>query len=190
MPIVGQFGSIGAANFFVPGGAFESIATVTVGSGGASSIEFTSIPSTFHHLHLRMIFRNSSTNGSSRTTKLTFNADTAANYAYHQLYGDGSSAAANADSNVNYIFTSTTTISTDTASVFAAMLLDVLDYASTSKFKTVRGFHGRDQNGAGLALLDSGLWRSTSAVTSLTLAPIGNNFAQHTTAALYGIKAP
>jgi hypothetical protein len=191
MPIVGRFGSLaGLGSLILPGGAMESIATVTVGSGGASSIEFTSIPSGFQHLQVRMILRNSSTNGGSRTTKLTFNSDTAANYAWHQLYGDGSSAATNADSGVTSISTSTTTISTDTASIFAAMVLDVLDYGSTSKFKTVRGFHGRDQNGSGLVLLDSGLWRSTSAVSTLTLAPTANNFAQHTTATLYGLRAP
>jgi hypothetical protein len=69
-------------------GSFESIATVTVGGGGASSIEFTSIPGTYQHLQVRLIGRSSSTGATGNNFDLTLNGDTASNYAYHGLYGE------------------------------------------------------------------------------------------------------
>jgi hypothetical protein len=189
MPIVGQFGSLAGFGVF-PGGALESIATITVGSGGSASLAFSDIPGGFQHLQFRMLYRNTSNNGgSSRAVKTTINSDTGNNYARHLLYGDGASAAAEAASSQPQAEVGTFTLSTDTASTFSATVLDVLDYASTSKNKTLRYFAGRDHNGSGLALLGSALWMSTSAITSVTFATYGNNFAQHSTVALYGVRA-
>ena len=194
MPIVGQFASLArAGSFLLPGGAFESIATVTVGSGGASSITFSDIPGTYQHLQLRMLYRNTSNNGgSSGSMKLWFNTDTATNYTYHLLYGNGSSVTADGSGTgiFGYIPTGTVTLSTYLASSFSATVLDIIDYASTSKNKTVRNFSGRDHNGSGLVLTASGLWLSTAAISTVNLAMVGNDFAQYSTAALYGIKAP
>jgi hypothetical protein len=78
-----------------------------------------------------------------------------------------------------------------TSSIFGAAVIDILDYASTSKATTVRTFGGDDRNGAGIVALASGLWTSTSAVNRVTLAPVaGTNFVQYSTVALYGVKAP
>lgn len=189
MPIVGQFGSLaGLGSLILPGGAFESIATVTVGSGGASSIEFTSIPGTYQHLQIRMISRNSST-GSRVNVRL--NSDSGSNYNGHYLFGDGASASAGVSGGggtTNELVLMPT--STSTASVFGGAILDLLDYGSTTKNKTWRSFTGQDFNGSGAVAIYSGLYRSTSAITTIALLPSGSNFAQHSTAALYGIKAP
>jgi len=69
---------------YAGGGDFESIATVTVGSGGAASIEFASIPSTFQHLQIRFMGLLSSSN---QGVWVRFNDDSAANYSCHLLYG-------------------------------------------------------------------------------------------------------
>jgi hypothetical protein len=76
------------------------------------------------------------------------------------------------------------------ANMFSASIVDILDYANTSKYKTIRVLAGADVNNqTGTTFgLSSGSWRSTSAVTSITIGTSGFNFAQYTQFALYGIK--
>jgi hypothetical protein len=191
MPIVGQFGSLAGFGVF-PGGALESIATVTL-SSAASNIEFTSIPSTYQHLQVRMLGRTNRAD-TFDYFQVQLNGDTASNYASHQLWGDGASAQASArttsDNNQDMRLVYALGASAG-SSRFAAMILDVLDYGSTTKNKTARAFIGGDNNGSGAVSIISGLWLSTSAVTSLKVYPIsGNSWVQYTTAALYGVKAP
>ena len=184
-------------NPFIYGGAggdFESIATVTVGSGGASEAVFDNIPSTFQHLQLRLVAR-STRSANTDSIILQYNTDTSsANYVqYHLLEGNGTSASAAASAAgvaaKNYV--ADATAASVTASVFAAAVVDLLDYASTSKNKTVRSFQGNDRNGAGAVGLWSSLWINTAAITKITVKPnVGPNFVEHSTFALYGIKAP
>jgi hypothetical protein len=178
---------------YAGGGDFESIATVTVGSGGASSIEFTSIPGTYQHLHIRAICRLERTDNSSFGLATTFNSDTGSNYAYHRLYGTGSAAVAAATTSTTSGLTGNVPADGTTASVYAGLVIDILDYASTSKTKTVRSFNGHDLNGSGLVLIDSMLWNSTSAITSIQFKDGGGpsqDIKQHSMFALYGVKAP
>ena len=169
------------------GTSYESIATVTVGSGGSSSISFSSIPSTFKHLQVRGIMRDTrATNPDSLL--LTFNSDSSTNYSYHYLNGDGSIVDANAGTSANYIFLSRFAGANQTANAFGAIVIDVLEYANTNIYKTTRSIGGYDANGVGAIKLDSGNWRSTSAITSLTLTPANTSFVQYSSFALYGIK--
>ena len=176
--------------FAVAGGDFESIATVTVGSGGASSIEFTSIGTDWQHLQVRMVSRTARA-GADDYLIMQLNSDTGSNYAYHVLIGDGSSASAAAGASQTSMFPGATVGNTATASVFGAAVVDILDYDSTSKAKTIRSVGSVDRNGAGEVRLTSGLWTSTNAITSIKFTTFyGANWAQHTTAALFGVKAP
>lgn len=173
------------------GGDYESIATVTVGSGGASSITFSDIPGGFQHLQIRMIGRETGSGTSGATERVRFNDDTGNNYAWHYLYGSGIGAVAGALSSQNGTYLTKVVGGGQTASAFGGTIIDILDYASSSKAKTCRMFGGNDVNGAGTVDVHSGLWTSTSAITKIVLDKInGNNWAQYTTAALYGIKAP
>ena len=175
--------------FIFGGGDFESIATVTVGSGGASSIEFTSIPGTYQHLQVRFIAR-SNRSSSLEYGELQINGDTGSNYRHHYLLGDGSSPSAGTGSGT-YIDTGYQAGNTATANAFGASVIDILDYANASKNTVMRLFGGFDNNGSGYVNIYSGLWVNTNAVTSLKIMPgVGSNFNQHSTAALYGIKAP
>lgn len=101
------------------GGDFESIATVTVGSGGASSIEFTSIPGTYQHLQIRGIARTARTGATPKreAVYIQFNGDTGTNYAYHNLFGTGAAAQAGAAASTDKPFSydaSTTTAAATT----------------------------------------------------------------------------
>ena len=168
------------------GDNYESIATVTVGSGGASTITFSSIPNTYQHLQIRGIARSSSTPGN---VSIAYNSDTGSNYAGHDLYGDGSSAAAGGGgsrvpSNIGVIAVPT---STDLANTFGVGVVDILDYSNTNKYKTIRVLTGFDVNGAtGYILLRSELWMNTSAIATITMSL--SNFVEYSSFALYGIK--
>jgi hypothetical protein len=165
------------------GTSYESIATVLVGSGGSSTISFTSISSTYKHLQLRWLSKNTS---ADYTIRCQFNGDTSTNYSQHGLNGDGSTAGAYGIGNDT---NAPVGVSAGTATnVFGGGIIDILDYGSTSKYKTTRTLYGWDANGSGSVGLLSGSWRSTSAITSIVLSSFTGNFAQYSHFALYGVK--
>lgn len=170
--------------------SYESIATVTVGAGGSSSISFTSIPSTYKHLQVRLIGRSDRGGGNNGDyIKLTMNSDTGANYADHQLTGDGSTAATSVATSANFIRMNRIAATSSTTNVFGTIVMDILDYQNTNKYKTTRQLGGNDTNGSGDVWFISGLWQSTSAISSLTLTVGGGtNFLQYSSFALYGVK--
>lgn len=174
---------------FEAGADFESIATVTVGSGGASSIEFTSIPGTYQHLQVRLLGRTTSAVATTNF-RTRFNSDTGSNYALHRIDASGASVSAVGYPSLDRMDFDRIAGASATASIFGASVLDILDYATTSKNKTVRGFGGCDTNGGGYLMVESGLWMSTSAITTIYMEPTGGgNWVQYSTAALYGVKA-
>lgn len=164
--------------------SFESIATVTVGSGGAANVEFTSIPGTYAHLQIRGFGRSSS---AECDVKVQLNSDTGSNYAYHRLQGDGASVGADGAASQTTMFYCGRI--TNNASTFGANIIDILDYTNTNKYTTLRTLMGWDGNGSGYISLASGLWMNTNAVTSIKLIPHSNNFTQYSHFALYGIKS-
>ena len=164
-------------------GDFESIATVTVGAGGASNIEFTSIPSTFQHLQIRILARKS--DAGVTDIPVIFNADSGSFYMSHYLLGNGSTASAGGVNTYTSFFIWYVTGSDTTASVFSGGIMDILDYKDTNKNTTVRTLMGYDANGTGNVMFSSGVYLKTNAISSIKFT---RNFAQHTQIALYGIK--
>jgi len=180
------YGSMLAGNpAYVPP-AFESIATVTVGSGGSAYVEFTSIAADWTHLQVRGL--NKTTGGTGNEwLKFELNGSASNIVARHTLLGNGSSASAENGftTQANWsIFGS----ADDTASAFGVFVMDILDYANTNKNKTFRTLSGWDKNGSGYVALNSNLWNSTSAITSIKIIPRTNSLAQYSHFALYGIK--
>ena len=177
-PILG----IMASSVAKSGASFESIATLN-GTGAATTFTFSSIPTTFTHLQLR--YR--STGGYCGLT-ITFNSDTGANYANHQL--NGTSTAAVSTGAISLTGLTDGRYSGYATSTCSVGIGDILDYASTSKYKTYRELFGYDGNGLGNIIMYSGLWMNTAAITSITITNATGN-PQTTTSqfALYGIKA-
>jgi hypothetical protein len=174
---------------------FTSIATVTA-AGGETSLTLSSIPSTYTDLHLRIMAKDTLTStAASGGVTLTLNNDTGTNYVFHRLYGNGSSVVADGSTGG----TSFAGISADMpysqtaqANVFGVSIWDFSDYANTSKNKTLRVLSGVDWNTSttsAYARISSGLWTSTSAITSIQITPVQVAFAAGSTVALYGIKA-
>lgn len=185
MPILGIMASAMSANLWQPAGAYDSLATITL-STSTASITFTGIPSTYKHLQIRGIARNTGTASSGLGIQL--NGDTAANYSWHRLYGDGSSATSYGEPNSTIFGQINITQSNQTASAFGAFVVDILDYANSTTNKTGRILHGRDLNGSGTIALASSNWRNTNAITSITMFPAADSLAQYSSFALYGVK--
>jgi hypothetical protein len=171
--------------------SYESIATVTA-AGGETSMSFTSIPSTYKHLEIRGIARDTIADNSAANLKVRLNSDTGSNYTRHALIGDGTNAyalAGTAQDNITLIAGSMGDSST--ASAFGASIISIQDYASTTKYKTIRGFSGSEASTASTnfyVVLNSGLWLDTTAITSIQMLPGQTAFKAGSTFALYGIK--
>lgn len=185
MPILGIFASQMTGKLYDPG-AFDSIATTTVGAGGASSVTFSSIPSGYTHLQVRIIARSTLATTQDNAF-FRFNSDTGSNYAFHYIYGTGSIAAAGASTGATGNLLDGEPGASIASGIFATSIVDILDYASTTKLKTSRILNGWDSNGNGNIALHSGLWQNTAAINSITFYT-GSNFAQYSSFALYGIK--
>ena len=159
------------------------IAETTVGSGGATTVTFSDIPSTYQHLQIRAIGRYTSSIGSLSSR---INGDTGNNYYSHRLFGDGATAASDSfgASSIGVVG-----VLSSSTSTFTGLVIDILDYASTSKNKTVRSLYGLDSNGSGEVGLRSYAWFSTSAITSFSLGNFSSlTIAQFSTFQLYGVK--
>jgi hypothetical protein len=183
-------GILASSYLAAPATSYESIATVTVGSGGASNVEFTSIPATYKHLEIRFIGRTTRSDTIDDLFVQVGNGsvDTGSNYASHRLYATGSSVGAGSSTNqTQWNWYNELTAATASASVFGIGVISILDYADTNKYKTGRILGGNDNNGSGYIEYHSGLWRSTSAITNIKFTA-NNNFVQYTHFALYGIK--
>jgi hypothetical protein len=80
-------------------------------------------------------------------------------------------------------------LDSEPANVFGGVVIDILDYKNTNKYKTVRILSGTEYNNSnGGVSFNSGLWQNTDAITTITLQPSGANFAEYSQFALYGIK--
>lgn len=190
--LTGVFASQISGHLTVPdSGAMFPIAMVNVGSAGASTITFSSIPQTYKHLQIRSLSRTTYSGGTDGDyLKIRFNGDTTANYAVHSLRGNGSSAYALGYASQNEGWIGRSGATGLSSNIFGALVTDILDYTSTSKTKTIRNLGGYDANGSGIVELDSALWFATpAAITSITLnSGAGTGFEQYSQFALFGIK--
>lgn len=162
------------------------ISAVTVGSGGAASIDFTSIPQVYTDLVIKGTARFSDIAGVSQPVSIKFNT-LSTNQTWLQAYGTGSGTGSNGSTGLGQVATGNGTAST--ASTFSNFDLYVSNY-SANQNKIVSTDTIVENNGtASSQVFSTTLWASTSAITALSLVPnAAGNFAQNTTAYLYGIK--
>lgn len=173
-----------AGNPLIMPGSYESIASAT-GTGSSGTITFSSIPSTYTHLQIRFIGRSSS--AASSTIKMNFNSDTGSNYANHMLYCDGASPYAAQNVSQTFLRFYGMSYSGLTAGIMSSHVVDILDYANTNKYKTIRTLGGFDANGSGEQGLYSALWMSNTAITSIDLITGAGNWTTDSSFSLYGI---
>lgn len=160
---------------------YKKIASVTVGSGGAASIDFTSIPADYDDLSLLWTMRG--TSGAAVATYISFNSSTS-NFSARYLYGNGASASSG--TLARYIGSCPGT--NYTANTFANSALYVPNYSgSTNKSYSVDNVDETNATGADMNLI-AGLWSNTAVITGISLSLGSGNFVEHSTAFLYGIS--
>ena len=169
---------------------YTLISSVTVGAGGASSIDFTSIPATYTDLLVDISVRSNRATEVYDTGRIRFNSDTGNNYANSiRLYGNGSSVVSDKPAIANSGLFEMPTAAGATSSTFGNIMIYIPNYAG-STYKSYSNDGVSENNGtAAYASLIAGLWNSTSAITAITLTPYsGSQFVQYSTAYLYGIS--
>lgn len=161
---------------------YEPIATTTLGSA-ATTITFSSIPATF--TDLRVVWTGSFANAGGSRLTLRFNSDSGSNYSYTRLSGNGSAAASARNTSQTDIIMGVSDIPQNAIHLNT---IDVFSYAGSTN-KTCLISQSSDNNGSGWVFNQVGLWRSTSAITSITLLDYqATNINAGATATLYGIK--
>ena len=159
-----------------------AIATTTLGSA-ASTITFSSIPSTYTDLRLVLTGYNATT---GNAWAMQYNADTATNYSFTQLNGSGTAAGSGRTTTTARIYIGDINLN-NSNSVPGLATIDIFSYAGSTNKTALSTFSG-DLNGSGNVFTYVSLWRSTSAINSIKLFnDAGANFAAGTTATLYGI---
>lgn len=177
-----------------PEGGYDALASATISSSGSiGTVSFTGIPSGYKHLQVRMAATEPT---GDAYFSIVFNGDTTqTNYPRHRIYGTGSSVGAgaqNTDATTKGVIIGIPAYSTTYPSV---SITDILDYSSSSKYKTARILHGQDANGSGILEFNSSLWLNTAAITSLDVrcnlsggGSSGNTFNANSVISLYGVK--
>jgi hypothetical protein len=164
--------------------SFVLLETVTLTSAQAS-VEFTDLNtkygSTYQHLQIRMAARC----GAAANIKIQYNGDTAGNYSFHYLEGNGSSVISGGGTSAS---SGDLGVAVAESNVFSGFIVDILDAFETTKNKTGRSFYGAATAGSKWMGIMSHNWRSTSAVTSIKLAAGAQSFQSGSRIAIYGLK--
>jgi len=168
-------------------GSFELIETLTAGSGGTSAFLFSNIPSTYQNLQIRVQAKSTSTTNPDLLVQI--NGSGSSIYSRHGYRGNGSTSTAYANASLTYGICATNyAIQSSTVSKYGVAILEILDYAETTKNTMLRNFYGCEGGSFGETGISSVMWANTAAVTSIRLYPETNSFAEYSNASLYGLK--
>lgn len=174
---------------------YQALATVTVGSGGSSTIEFTSIPQTYTDLVLMLSARTNEAGQGRSYVRYRYNSSSTASYGYLWLYGyDGNNPGGTGNTGETAGLVIVVPDANATSNTFGNCEIYIPNYTSTSRFKVHSNVHVSENNSSSTYLVgqSTSLWSVTDAITSITLYAVNvgsaNKFVEHTTATLYGIK--
>jgi hypothetical protein len=166
---------------------YELIETSILGSGQAEVV-FSSLAtyaSTYKHLQLRASV-TSTRSANDDNFRVHFNSDTSSSYRSHRLIGTGSSVISSTLGITDRMFAGAINAATGTADSYSGLVIDILDFASTTKNTTIRSFGG--QTNTSFVYLYSGGYFKTDAITSITLSAESGNLSTKSRLSLYGIR--
>jgi len=190
------FAAITAPPFALTG-AYDALAVTVVPVGGLSSVTFSGIPAGYKHLELRCSVQTNRATYNRDSLPIRFNGDAGSSYSGHSYYGDGGGTTLGyaAASQINASGGTIGTGVENSGLQFGVSIVEILDYASTTKRKTIRVLSGTDMNGTGTGGIGgivevwTHCWQSVSAITSITFTPgVGTLFNRYSSFALYGVK--
>jgi hypothetical protein len=182
---------LGASTYEAPIPASYDLLATEILTGTQASIVFDNLTSTYgadyQHLQIRMTSRDTKSDTTANFL-LRINEVTTNSYAHHRLYASLSSLNGYASTSTSAIIAGVTTSANAPSSAFGSTVIDVLDFASTSKTTTTRSFSGAVAANNYL-VFSSGLYNSTDAVASVTiLGESSNSFVAGSRFSLYGIR--
>jgi hypothetical protein len=196
MPLLQTFGNDTVRGYerFGPTGslaAYELISTTVVGAGGVATISFPSLGTSaanYKHLQIRYTAR-STVAANADNIAIRFNSDSGSNYSYHYVLGaDTSTVTSGGAGSQSFTYVpSQIPGSNATVGSFGAGVVDLLDFASANKAKTIKALSGYTMAGYQRVALSSGAWFSNAAVTQIDLSNSGN-FVQYSRFSLYGLR--
>ena len=165
-----------------------AIQTVTVGAGGAASIDFTNIPQTYTDLVVQVSGRGTGAGGEVSAT-LQFN-NNSSNYSSRWLRGNGAAASSGSDTyGTDEIYLFEMPAASATASTFQNGSIYIPNYTSSNNKSVSVDSVSENNATTAWAYLTAGLWSNSAAVTSIKLLLQVGNFAQYSTATLYGVTS-
>ena len=166
---------------------YQLISSVTVGSGGAANIDFTSIPQIYTDLLIKISARSTATPGVAVDNLLAqYSGVTSSSYSERGLGGNGSSAYSQNYSRT-YVGVGLLNSSNSTANTFGNSEIYIPNYTG-SNYKSSSADGVTENNAtASWVEMDAGLFSNTAAITSIKLL-CGGSFVEYTTAYLYGIS--
>ena len=190
MPI--PLGILAAAGVRAAGGSYELIETITVSGSSTTSVTFSNLntyASTYKHLQIRYVARTGETAVNREDVCFRFNGVSSNLYTEHSLSGNGSSVSSGATTSFNRGFAGSMPTNFDSSNIFGAAVMDILDPYAT-KNRVVRTFFGRPGSSPLGVALQSSMFISTDAITSLQLFTSSNKiFVAGSRFSIYGLKA-
>jgi hypothetical protein len=170
---------------------YELIETVTLGSNQASvTFDVSSFASTYKHLQIRATAR--ATSGALQSMNMRLGSpsiDSAGNYATHQLFGYNGAVGSGAAVSSTTMIVGVSAGSSQTANIFGATVIDILDIFSSTKNTTTRSLSGVGNSSTnGDIELQSGHWRNTASVQTIEILTVGSTYATGSRFSLYGVK--
>jgi|688.fasta_scaffold28376_12 hypothetical protein len=164
---------------------YTLIASSTVGSGGSSQIDFTSIPSTYTDLLIKLSLRNTDAGGVAGFVLYAKFNTSSANFSWRFLGGDNATVfgGSGSDNLLSYLPGSSVT-----ANTFAIYDMYIPNYASSNYKSISMDSSGENNANSNRNILTASLWSNSAAVNAVSFYPDAGLFAQYSTAYLYGIK--
>lgn len=163
----------------------SSVSSVTLDVSSLAALGYT-------NLQIRAVTRTDRAAADAGDAHMRFNGDTGANYSAHQVYGDGSTAGSAAYSSQSFMYCTSPLGPNNPSTSFTASIHDILEFANTSKYKSMRSLSGGAGYGAGHhapITMWGGSWRSTAAITSITITcAYGANFVANSRFTVYASK--
>lgn len=152
-------------------------------TSNTASVTFSNIPQDYTDLVL--VFNPRGSSDVESDINIRFNSDSGSNYSMTRMYGQGATKGSDRQTNTTDI-----NIGRQGGSVFAINIVNIMNYSNSSTFKTVVARSGHATSGSSITLGNCGLWRSTSAITSINLIQTGaQSYKTGSSFTLYGIKA-
>lgn len=184
----GILSAAGAGGAVSTASDYELISTTILGSAAPSvTFDVSTFASTYKHLQIRAVHRDTTTSGATTGFWLRFNGVSTSSYWWHRLSGNGVTVASDNGGSTTRILTGISASNSSTANGFSATVIDILDPYSTTKNTTIRALCGVANSGSSEVNLNSGLFNSTASITSVELT-VDANIVAGSRFSIYGIK--